>query len=153
MVIGQEQPLLVKVSESVHPSIHHLSFIHPSIIHHPSIHPSAIIHPFIHLFIHQSIHFLGLHLCAFHVVVNCGPPDLPTANSTGLIVTNTSTFLDGIATYSCSIGYNFVGSNTRVCEDGTGWSGEPPQCHCKIKLDQNIISSSSVLIFPSLLKY
>lgn len=130
MVLGQEQPPLVNVSEVVHLSI----------IYHPSIYLSSIIHPFIHLYIHQAIHFLDLHLCAFHVVVNCGPPDLPTANVTGLIVSNTSTFLDGVATYSCSIGYNLVGNNTSVCEDGTGWSGEPPQCHRKIKPDQNILN-------------
>ena len=61
-------------------------------------------------------------------MVNCGEPDLGS-NPAALAFTTTSTFLDGVATYSCQPGYeNLIGNIRRVCLDGIGWNGTAPSC-------------------------
>lgn len=39
--------------------------------------------------------------------------------------------INGVAAYTCNLGYVLVGSVQRVCQLGGTWSGNPPQCKCK----------------------
>ena len=57
-------------------------------------------------------------------------PDTP--DPTGLTVTTMSTKYNGVATYSCSIGYVLVGTANRTCQSNSMWSGEAPSCECKL---------------------
>ena len=38
------------------------------------------------------------------------------------------TFVGSVATYSCTMGFESVGSETRTCQSGSGWSGMEPSC-------------------------
>ena len=62
-----------------------------------------------------------LHL----TVVDCGTltnPDNGEVNHTA------ETTIGQLATYSCNMGFNLVGNNTRTCEATGVWSGSAPTC-------------------------
>ncbi len=44
------------------------------------------------------------------------------------MVSNPSTTIGGIATYTCNIGYQLEDGATRTCQEGGTWSGSPPVC-------------------------
>ena len=74
-------------------------------------------------------------------------PDTP--DPTGLTVTNTSTGYNGVATYSCSIGFVLVGTATRTCQSNSTWSGEAPSCECKlIIVHVSLFTCSDCYIIP-----
>lgn len=41
---------------------------------------------------------------------------------------NSSTHLDSIVNYTCSYGYQVIGSKTRTCKDDGKWSDVSPKC-------------------------
>lgn len=46
-------------------------------------------------------------------------------------VTLTNRSINGIATYTCKLGFVLVGNSQQVCQLGGTWSGVTPQCKCK----------------------
>ena len=40
-------------------------------------------------------------------------------------------FVSSVANYSCNIGFELVGSESRTCQSGSGWSGVEPSCERK----------------------
>ena len=40
-------------------------------------------------------------------------------------------FVSSVANYNCEIGFELVGSETRTCQSGSGWSGVDPSCERK----------------------
>ena len=40
-------------------------------------------------------------------------------------------FVSSVANYNCDIGFELVGSETRTCQSGSGWSGVEPSCERK----------------------
>lgn len=72
--------------------------------------------------------------CSLYLVVNCGAPGLPSSGTTGGLMRNyISTEYNATAIYSCeSTGYELNGENERECLANGQWSGEPPECQCKI---------------------
>ena len=46
----------------------------------------------------------------------------------GDIMFSNGTFVGSVATYSCTMGFESVGSETRTCQSGSGWSGMDPSC-------------------------
>lgn len=59
-----------------------------------------------------------------YAAVNCGTLGSPDFGQ----VSWTSTFFNGVATYSCFTGYVLIGQRERRCEGDGNWSGQPPQC-------------------------
>ena len=43
-----------------------------------------------------------------------------------------STFVTGVATFTCNIGYNLVGDSQRVCQPNGVWSNMVPMCVRKL---------------------
>lgn len=68
------------------------------------------------------------------LVVDCGKPDFPSSGTAGgLTVIYDLTEYNATATYYCNItGYELNGENERKCLINGNWSGEPPECQCKI---------------------
>ena len=62
------------------------------------------------------------------LVIDCGIPNSPPANSSTLSITYTLTTYNSVATYRCGIGYNLVGDIQRTCLPNGLWSGQPAQC-------------------------
>lgn len=79
---------------------------------------------------HSSIFFLSMRSG-----VNCGTLDSPDFGQ----VSWTSTFFNGVATYTCFIGYALVGQRERRCEESGFWSGQPPQCQGKYPKHTNYV--------------
>lgn len=44
------------------------------------------------------------------------------------VVSLNGTLVGSLAMYSCSMGYNLVGINTRSCQSDGQWSGSAPTC-------------------------
>ena len=51
----------------------------------------------------------------------------------------TERFVSSVANYSCDIGFELVGSETRTCQSGSGWSGMETSCERKPMLALYII--------------
>lgn len=65
----------------------------------------------------------------FHCTGTCGSLE-------GLIgggVTISSYFVDGIATYTCSAGYELVGTSSRTCQPDGQWSVIETEPYCDSK--------------------
>lgn len=60
----------------------------------------------------------------FDIVVDCGSLSDP---EDGTVEINGTVF-GSQASYSCDIGYNLVGVNTRTCLDSQQWSDSAPHC-------------------------
>ena len=57
-----------------------------------------------------------------YTVILCGnPPDIDN----GMVVSSTGTTFGETATYSCSTGYQLLGSATVTCQDTGSWSTLP----------------------------
>lgn len=80
-----------------------------------------------------------LILFLYSSAVDCGILDAPGVGQ----VSWTSTFLGGIATYSCFTGYVLDGQAQRTCEANGFWSGQPPVCRRKYTTDDCILPNSS----------
>ena len=79
----------------------------------------------LHLITHSKIHVYSTILfLSMYVAVNCGTLGSPDFGQ----VSWTSTFFNGVATYSCFTGYVLIGQRERRCEEDGNWSGQPPQC-------------------------
>ncbi|XP_060580368.1 sushi, von Willebrand factor type A, EGF and pentraxin domain-containing protein 1-like [Ruditapes philippinarum] len=59
---------------------------------------------------------------------NCGLPSIPLQGS----VTVTGTYFLDVATFSCEVGYDLVGSRQLMCENGGMWNGSYPTCSPKV---------------------
>ena len=46
-------------------------------------------------------------------------------------VTLIERFVGEVANYSCDAGFALIGSETRTCQSGSGWSGDEPSCESK----------------------
>lgn len=49
-------------------------------------------------------------------------------------VTLTNRSINGLASYTCKLGFVLVGSSKQSCQLGGTWSGQTPQCKCKSPL-------------------
>ena len=62
----------------------------------------------------------------FQAIRDCGGLSDPT---NGQVTVNPNTLENSTATYSCDIGYDLVGAETRTCQSKTGmWDGTEPTC-------------------------
>ena len=59
----------------------------------------------------------------------CNPLTDPTS---GQVIVN-ERFVGSVATYSCDVGFELVGNETRTCQSGSTWSGAEPSCRGTIK--------------------
>ena len=70
--------------------------------------------------------YINLHdIFLILAVVDCGTLTDP---ANGQVNHTAGTTFGQTATYSCNIGYNLVGNNTRVCQDTANWSQNAPTC-------------------------
>ena len=66
-----------------------------------------------------------------YIGVDCGGLAAP---ANGGVTTDPSTRFPSVATYTCNVGYDLIGSETRNCQADTVWSGEAPTCQSMPKL-------------------
>ena len=57
-------------------------------------------------------------------MVDCGTLDDPEHGT----LSQTNTIYESVITYSCDIGYNLEGDDTRICLESGDWSGGEPSC-------------------------
>ena len=55
-------------------------------------------------------------------------PAISDSSNDHMSVSVNSTYVDSTATYTCSSGYEIVGSATRTCEATGTWGGSQPSC-------------------------
>ena len=68
----------------------------------------------------------------FFLDVNCGPlRDIENGDVT--LLDNRTTY-DATAIYRCHLNYTLVGQDIRKCNEDGVWSGQQPQCLCKLIL-------------------
>ena len=65
------------------------------------------------------------HIFLFLTALDCG--SLPDP-ANGRVDHTAGTTFGQTAVYSCNIGYNLVGNNTRTCQATRVWSGSAPTC-------------------------
>ena len=76
-------------------------------------------------------HFLLIkHLSCSIPVVYCGDPGTPTNGRRTLW----STSYNSVVAYTCDVGYELQGSNTRTCQADGQWSGSLPPCSRKFSV-------------------
>ena len=71
---------------------------------------------------------VGVMCCPLHTAIDCGDPGTPTNGQRSL----SSTTYNSVVTYTCDVGYTLQGSNSRTCQSSGQWSGNVPQCTCKL---------------------
>ena len=72
-------------------------------------------------------------MALFHALspaVNCGYPGTPTRGRSYY----SSTYYNAVVSYSCDVAYRLLGSRSRTCQANGQWSGNLPQCNCKLSL-------------------
>ena len=82
---------------------------------------------------HACYHFedintqqIYISCCIFSLTaVNCGTLTNP---ANGQVNHTAGTTFGQRAAYTCDVGYNLVGENTRTCQAGGVWSGNAPTC-------------------------
>ena len=62
------------------------------------------------------------------MVNDCGSLDNP---ANGQVTISPNTLQDSVAMYSCDVGYNLNGMESRTCLN-SGWEGEAATCQSKI---------------------
>lgn len=63
-----------------------------------------------------------------YAVEDCGPLSDPL---NGMVDTSGGTTFTSVATYSCMVNYQLVGTSMRECGADGEWTDEEPTCECK----------------------
>ena len=86
-----------------------------------------------------SFHIFIFHVIAFLFLIEevC---EMLSDPANGQVTFSNERFVGSVATYICELGYNRNGTETRVCQSGSGWSETEPSCESELKVFQRSTS-------------